>query len=144
MNSADGVVIRLVNQPLDFLLYIYYSNYMSGINTHYKPDVLVTYFSRVPPETAVGVNHMVPPPSLGLGRASQIAEGLGGVRKSGKGKGPELISSPWGQVQLDWCLSATQAVFCSLGSAILCPKSTLSMFAANRTLMAVWGGNVSS
>lgn len=45
MNSVDRVIIRLLNQHLDFLLYIYYSNYMSGINIHYKPDVPVTYFS---------------------------------------------------------------------------------------------------
>lgn len=45
MNSADRVIIRLLNQHLDFLLYIYYSNYVSGINIHCKPDVPVTYFS---------------------------------------------------------------------------------------------------
>lgn len=45
MNSADRVVIRPLNQHLNFLLYIYYSNYMSGINTHYKPAVPLTYFS---------------------------------------------------------------------------------------------------
>lgn len=46
MNSADRVIIRPLNQRLNFLLYIYYSNYMSGINTHYKPAVLLTYFSQ--------------------------------------------------------------------------------------------------
>lgn len=46
MNSADRVIIRPLNQHLNFLLYIYYSNYMSGINTHYKPAVLLTYFSQ--------------------------------------------------------------------------------------------------
>lgn len=46
MNSADRVIIRPLNQRLNFLLYIYYSNYMSGINTHYKPVVPLTYFSQ--------------------------------------------------------------------------------------------------
>ena len=38
-------LISFLNQHLDFLLYIYYSSYMSGINIHYKPDAPVTYFS---------------------------------------------------------------------------------------------------
>lgn len=45
MNSADRVIRRALNQHLDFLLYIHYSNYVSGINVRYKPDVPVTYFS---------------------------------------------------------------------------------------------------
>lgn len=45
MNSADRVIIRPLNQRLNSLLYIYYSNYMSGINTHYKPAVSLIYFS---------------------------------------------------------------------------------------------------
>ena len=86
MNSADRVIIRLLNQHLDFLLYIYYSNYMSGINIHYKPDVPVTYFSLerllVPHETATGVNHTFFPPCLGHGGAKMIA---GGKRRGQEG-----------------------------------------------------------
>lgn len=67
-------LISLLNQHLDFLLYVYYSSYMSGINIYIINQMCQLHISLwniswVPPETAAGVNHTFFPPCLGSGGA---------------------------------------------------------------------------